>query len=54
MAVQQDPGPDVLVRAQESDVDALAIRFRRAQREPDLSGIVCDEVRNRYGHALGE
>ena len=54
MAVQQDPGPDVLVRAHESDVDALAIRFRRAQRQPDLGDVVRDQVRNRYGYALGE
>ena len=54
MAVQQDPGPHVLVRTRKRDTDAFAIRSRHTQRRPGLGGIVGNQVRNGYGHALGE
>jgi len=54
MAVQQDPGLDVSVRAHQRDASTVEMRSLRAECQPGLGGVVRDEARNGRGHALGE
>jgi hypothetical protein len=54
MAMQQDPGLDVSVRAHQRDASTLERRSPRADCQPGLGDIVRDKAGHGRGHALGE